>query len=93
MDVMQTLRDRLTSLEPETLELFDDSRDHIGHAGARSGGGHYQVLIASERFNGLSAVARHRMVYSAVGDMMHRDVHALAIKAYTPQELAAAFKH
>lgn len=93
MDVMQTLRERLATLEPETLELYDDSRDHAGHAGAQAGGGHFEVLIASERFNGLSAVARHRMVYSAVGDMMRRHVHALAIKAYTPQELAQLFKH
>lgn len=93
MDVMQALRERLATLEPHTLELYDDSRDHAGHAGAQGGGGHYQLLIASPRFEGLTAVARHRMVYSAVADLMRREVHALAIKAYTPAELSRLFQH
>lgn len=91
MDVMQALRERLATLEPETLELHDDSREHAGHAGAQGGGGHYEVLISTARFEGLAPLARHRMVYTAVGDLMRRQVHALAIKAYTPAELARLF--
>lgn len=93
MDTLQALRQRLASLEPDTLELYDDSHEHAGHAGAQGGGGHYQLLVVSRHFDGLSAVARHRMVYGAVGDMMRREVHALAIKAYTPEELARLFPH
>lgn len=91
MDVTLALRERLATLAPETLEIYDDSHEHAGHAGAPGGGGHYQVLIASARFEGLAPLARHRMVYSAVGDMMRREVHALAIQAYTPEELSRRF--
>ena len=91
MDVMQTLRERLSTLQPQTLELYDDSAEHAGHAGAMSGGGHFQVLVVSERFDGLPPIARHRLVYAAVGDLMQRQVHALAIKALTPAELARTF--
>ncbi len=91
MSVTETIRQRLASLEPTTLELFDDSHEHVGHAGAKDGGGHYQVLIACTQFAGKSALARHRMVYATVADMMQRDIHALAIKAYTPEELQRLF--
>jgi BolA family transcriptional regulator, general stress-responsive regulator len=87
MSVAQTIRDRLAVLEAESLELYDDSHEHAGHAGARDGGGHYQLFIVSRKFAGQSAVARHRMIYDALADMMQRQIHALAIKAYSPEEL------
>ncbi len=83
------LRSRLTAaLAPVELEIVDDSARHAGHEGARSGGGHYNVRIVSEVFEGKSPLERHRLVYDAVGDTMNREVHALSIRAYTPAEVA-----
>jgi len=72
---------------PASLEVIDQSHLHAGHAGARSGGGHYDVIIVSDKLEGKSQVARHRMIYDALGDMMHAQIHALSIKAYTPDEI------
>ena len=78
----QVIRERLAALQPVTLDLRD-----AGHAGARPGGGsHWQVTIVSEAFRGKSAVARHRMVYEALGDLMERDIHALRIEALAPEQ-------
>lgn len=76
-----------TSLHPEVCELHDDSAAHHGHAGAASGGGHYTVKIVCEQFEGLNRISRHRLVYDAVGDMMHKEIHALSIFALTPTEI------
>ena len=76
------------ALRPAGLEVDDDSHLHVGHAGAASGGGHYRVKIVSEQFEGLRLVMRHRLVYDAVQGMMHTDIHALAITAVAPSELA-----
>lgn len=81
------IEEKLRSLAPETLELTDESGQHIGHAGARAGGGHYRLTIVSARFSGQSRLARHRLVYAALGDLMHGPVHALAIEAFAPDEL------
>jgi BolA protein len=78
------IRARLAVLEPVSIDIADDSALHAGHAGARSGGGHYRLTIVSPRFAGLSTVARHRLVYDTLGDLMKRDIHALAITARTP---------
>jgi BolA family transcriptional regulator, general stress-responsive regulator len=76
------------ALAPVRLEVSDDSHLHVGHAGAASGGGHYSVKIVSDRFEGLRLVMRHRLVYDAVQGMMHTDIHALAITAVAPSEVA-----
>ena len=89
-DVPQTIRDRLAALDPEALDLVDESAANAGHAGAASGGGHYRLTIVSPRFRGLRTVARHRMVYGALGPMMRREIHALSILALAPEELAGA---
>ena len=82
------IRERLTAaLAPESLEVIDDSASHAGHAGARSGGGHYDVIIVSQAFAGLGLLQRHRLIYDALGDAMGGAIHALSIKAYTPQEI------
>jgi len=75
------------ALAPSELELVDESALHAGHAGAASGGGHYRLKIVSERFEGLRLVMRHRLVYDSVHDMMHTEIHALAITALAPSEL------
>jgi BolA protein len=91
VDTIASMRERLAALEPEIVEIFDESGEHIGHAGAQSGGGHYQLLICSRRFEDQSRVARHRMVYAALNGLMQAQIHALAITAYTPEEMSAAF--
>ena len=80
------IRERLAALNPVTLDLRDESEQHAGHAGAASGGGHWQLTIVSEAFRGKNAVARHRMIYEALGDLMNRDIHALKIEAFAPEQ-------
>lgn len=75
------------ALAPVELTLTDDSHLHAGHAGAASGGGHYRVRIVSLQFEGQKLVTRHRLVYDSVHDMMHREIHALAITALAPSEV------
>ena len=75
-----------TALLPVSLEVQDDSHLHAGHAGAREGR-HFTVRIVSERFNGLSRVARHRLVYAALQALIPRGIHALAIDARAPGDL------
>ena len=80
------LTERLQSLEPDHLEVIDDSHHHAGHAGAADGRGHFSVLVVSKRFAGLNTLRRHRLVYETVGDMMITDIHALSIEALAPGE-------
>ncbi|HEU4778229.1 MAG TPA: BolA family protein [Telluria sp.] len=87
----ERLRSALTAaLQPSVLELVDESALHAGHAGAASGGSHFRLKIVSERFEGLRLVMRHRLVYDSVHDMMHTEIHALAITALAPSEQQAA---
>ena len=86
-NIVASMEERLAPLEPELVEIYDESGEHVGHAGAQSGGGHYQLTIVARRFEGQSRVARHRLVYEALGEMMHKEIHALAITALTPKEL------
>jgi len=74
------------ALAPRSLVVEDDSARHAGHAGARDGRGHFNVDVVSDAFAGLNPIARHRAVYAAVGELMTTDIHALSIKARTPQE-------
>ncbi|MBS0354108.1 MAG: BolA family transcriptional regulator [Proteobacteria bacterium] len=83
---MDEIRQRLAVLAPSAIELIDDSHLHAGHAGARSGGGHYRLAIVSAAFSGKNTVARHRLIYDTLGDLMRREIHALAIQARTPDE-------
>ena len=71
------------ALAPERLEVQDDSHLHAGHAGAREGR-HFSVRIRSARFAGLSRVARHRLVYDALGPLASQGIHALALDARAP---------
>lgn len=74
------------ALQPQQLDIEDDSHLHAGHAGAASGRGHFTVRIVSEAFIGQSLIGRHRLVYAAVEALMQTDIHALSIRALTPQE-------
>jgi BolA protein len=82
----ERLTERLQALEPDHLEVIDDSHQHAGHAGAADGRGHFSVVVVSKRFAGLSTLRRHRLVYDTVGDMMVTDIHALSIQALAPGE-------
>jgi len=87
MKLAEQLRARLATLEPVSLDVVDESEQHHGHSGWREGGGtHWRVAIVSPRFAGQSPVARHRMVYQAIGELMQNPIHALAITASTPEE-------
>ena len=81
------MKARLAVLEPISLDIIDESHKHAGHAGARDGGGHYVLNIVSAQFAGKNAVARHRMIYSALGELMKREIHALTLQAHAPNEL------
>jgi BolA protein len=81
------MRARLAVLDPVELDIMDESHKHAGHAGARDGGGHYVLRIVSAQFAGKSTMARHRMIYSALGDLMKREIHALTLQALEPKEL------
>ena len=91
MSVAQAIRERLSALEPQALELIDESEMHRGHAGYREGGGtHWRLSIVSPRFQGRSTVERHRMIYQALGSLMQHPIHALAISARSPEETKGA---
>jgi BolA family transcriptional regulator, general stress-responsive regulator len=87
MTVAEQIQQKLSALRPESLEILDESGKHAGHEGAQAGGGHYQLVIVSGQFAGKPAQQRHRMVYEALGPMMKKEIHALAIKAYAPGEI------
>ena len=82
------IRERLQQALPVAhLNVEDESHLHVGHAGAKDGGGHFRVLVVSDAFDGLAPLKRHRLVYDAMGDAMRRDtIHALSIRALTPPE-------
>jgi BolA family transcriptional regulator, general stress-responsive regulator len=74
-------------LAPTSIEIFDDSARHAGHAGAREGG-HFRVTLVSTAFEGRPQLERHRLVYAAVAPLMGRGIHALNIVARTPEEVS-----
>ncbi|MBI3938942.1 MAG: BolA family transcriptional regulator [Betaproteobacteria bacterium] len=87
MSVPDLMRQRLAALAPDSVEILDESGKHASHEGAKGGGGHYRLVIVSRQFSGKAVQERHRMVYAALGPLMNKEVHALAIKAYTPDEI------
>jgi BolA family transcriptional regulator, general stress-responsive regulator len=87
VSVADEIRSRLSALAPQTLELTDNSALHAGHAGAAPGGNtHWRLVIVSPAFAGRNTVARHRMVYDALRELMNRPIHALEIEARAPGE-------
>lgn len=85
--ITELIRQKLTTeLNPQLIEIIDNSAAHAGHAGARQGGGHYHVTIVADIFEGKSLVQRHQLIYAALGDMMKDQIHALGINALTPSE-------
>lgn len=86
MNRLDLLRERLQALQPTALEIIDESHLHAGHAGARDGRGHFRVRVVSQAFRGQRPLARHRLIYTALGELMTTDIHALSIVALTPEE-------
>jgi BolA protein len=83
-----TIRQKLEeALKPDLIEIIDHSAAHAGHAGNK-GGGHYNVTIVSEQFEGKTLVQRHQLIYAIMGDMMKEEIHALGINALTPTEIS-----
>ena len=87
MNLAESIQARLAVLEPISVELQDESGQHLGHAGWKPGGSHFRLIIVSPRFAGENQLSRHRMVYDALGPLIHNDIHALAIHAMAPDEL------
>jgi BolA protein len=81
--IKQKLND---ALKPAIIEIIDDSAAHAGHAGAQNGGGHYNVTIVAEIFDGKSLVQRHQLIYQVLSDLMKKEIHALGINALTLSE-------
>ena len=86
-EIVATLRSRLEDLSPTELEIHDDGADHVGHAGAQNGAGHFSLVIVSKAFCGISRLERHQRVLSRVSDLLPYPIHALSIKALAPEEL------
>ncbi len=89
-DTVERMREHLQALQPRHLSIDDDSARHAGHEGAKGGGGHYRLTLVSERFEGLSRLSRHRLVYHSLGNLMQREVHALSMVLQTPEESGVA---
>lgn len=88
-DKMTRIRARLEeTFSPLVCQLVDESALHAGHAGAASGGGHYRLHLVSASFEGQNRITRHRLVYDCLRDMMHIEIHALAIIALAPSEVS-----
>ncbi len=81
MNRIQQIKTRLTeTLSPTAIEVIDESHLHAGHAGAKSGKGHFKLIIKSEQLEGLRPLAQHQKIYQALGDLMETEIHALSIK-------------
>ena len=84
-DTVTLIRERLQArFAPAVLEVEDESRHHIGHAGAAGGAGHFRVRIVADAFAGLPVLQRHRLVYETLGELMDKRIHALSIDARAP---------
>ena len=83
-----TIIERLNqAFDPEMVKITDDSHLHAGHEGARDGRGHFTVMIVADKFRGCSQLQRHRLIYEALDSLLETDIHALSIKAYSPDEI------
>ena len=85
-ETAELLRQRMAALEPVSIVIEDESHRHAGHAGAKDGG-HYKITIVAAVFAGHNTVKRHRLIYDAAGDLMRGSIHALSIRAFSPDEV------
>ena len=80
----------VAGLAPTLVTVVDESHQHIGHAGATGGGGHYKLTIVADCFSGLPLLRRHRMIYEVLQHQLANDIHALSIQAFSPEEYSPA---
>ena len=85
-ETAELLRQRMAALAPVSIVIEDESHRHAGHAGAKEGG-HYKITIVASVFAGHNTVKRHRLIYDAAGDLMRGSIHALSIRAFSPDEV------
>jgi BolA family transcriptional regulator, general stress-responsive regulator len=85
MNLIETIKTRLTMLSPSSLEIQDDSALHAGHKG-NGGGGHFSIKIVSSQFSQKSQIMRHRLIYQALTDLMPQQIHAISILAISPDD-------
>ena len=87
MTTIDRMKDRLARMKPISVDIFDDSASHAGHAGVQeTGGGHYELSIVSKAFSGKTTLQRHRMIYECLADLKPGEIHALSISAFAPEE-------
>lgn len=79
-ELINLITQRLQTLNPNYFDLVDESHLHAGHAGAQGGASHFRLIISSDHFDGLNTVAKHRLIYQQVQDLMPHPIHALAIE-------------
>jgi len=75
------------ALTPESLQVADNSHKHVGHGGYDANGSHFHVTVVSQSFHSLDTLSRHLMIYEALGEMMQKEIHALQISAFAPDEI------
>jgi BolA family transcriptional regulator, general stress-responsive regulator len=85
MQLIDLIKTRLSELNPQSLEIIDDSAQHKGHAG-NTGGGHFTLKIVSSQFSQKSHIIRHRLIYQALADLIPQQIHALSILAISPDD-------
>ncbi len=85
MNLIDTIKSKLAVLEPISLEIEDDSAAHAGHKG-NTGGGHFNLKIASSHFSQKSQIMRHRLIYQALNDLIPQQIHAISIVAISPTD-------
>lgn len=79
-ELIDLITQRLQTLNPSYFDLVDESHLHAGHAGAQGGASHFRLIISSDQFDSLNTVAKHRLIYQQVQDLMPHPIHALAIE-------------
>ena len=84
--MIEIFEKKLDILNPEILNIVNQSDQHIGHSGYSNGNSHFEIFIVSSQFNNLSKVKRHKLIYNVLKYELETQIHALSIKALTPLE-------
>ena len=85
MNLTETIKTRLATLNPISVEIQDDSAQHVGHKG-NTGGSHFSLKIVSSQFSQKSQIMRHRLIYQALTDLIPQQIHAISILAISPDD-------